>query len=256
MSLMEEALAPVGHNSIPSNIHRNSHRDSHRDSNRDVSCGEEVANDRGSHSKNLIFLYEIRSEALQTVERGEIEAADEEDAWRRLRLQRLAPKLRSNTRIWNKVEHSDRERQGRSNKLRRLLRTLASHHRWLAGGEGERADLSGLDLSRVSLRNRDLSHANLSSTDLSEADLSGIRLAGANMTGANLSRADLSGANLGNADLSDVNFCEAVLIDTDLKGADLWRANFSGCVIAPNNLHKALGCRKAVRIVEVEAAVS
>ena len=240
MSLQDEALAPVGHNSIPSNI----------------PCGEVVEMDRGRRNKKLIFLYEIRSEGLEIVERGEIEAEDEEDAWRRLRIQRLAPKLRSNTRIWNKIERSDRERQGRSTKLRRLLRTLASHHRWLAGGEGERADLSGLDLSRVSLRNRDLSHANLASTDLTEADLSGIRLAGANLAGANLSRADLSGANLRNVDLSDVNFCEAVLIDADLKGADLWRANFSGCIIAPNNLHNALGCRKTVRIAEVEAAVS
>ena len=236
MSLSEEAPAPLGHNSIP--------------------CSEGPEIDRGGRHKKLIFLYEIRSEVLRTVERGEIEAADEEDAWRRLRLQRLAPKLRSNTRIWNKVDCEDSERRRRSIKLRRLLRTLASHHLWLTGGEGERADLSGLDLSRLSLRNRDLSHANLASSDLSEADLSGIRLAGANLAGANLSRADLSGANLRNVDLSDVNFCQAVLIGTDLKGADLWRANLSGCVIAPTDLHSALGCQKVVRIHEVEAAVS
>ncbi len=235
MSLLDEALAPVGHNSI--------------------AFAEAAEIDREERNKNLIFLYEIRSEVLETVERGEIEAEDEEDAWRRLRIRRLAPKLRSNTRIWNKLEDSEQERERRSSKLRRLLRTLASHHRWLSGGEGERADLSGLDLSRVSLRNRDLSHANLSSTDLSEADLSGVRLAGANMAGANLYRADLSGANLRNVDLSDVNFSEAVLIDADLKGADLWRANLSGCIIAPTSLHKALGCRKVVRISEVEAAV-
>jgi uncharacterized protein YjbI with pentapeptide repeats len=236
MSLLEEAPAPVGHNSIP--------------------CSEELVSDRGKRNKKLIFLYEIRSEVLQTVERGEIEAEHEEDAWRRLRLQRLAPRLRSNTRIWNKVDGENGEQRKRSNKLRRLLRALASHHRWLAGGEGERADLSGLDLSRVSLRNRDLSHANLASSDLTEADLSGIRLAGANLAGANLSRADLSGANLRNVDLSHANFCQAVLIDADLKGADLWRANLSGCVIAPTNLHRALGCRKAVGIHEVEAPVS
>ena len=57
-------------------------------------------------------------------------------------------------------------------------------------------------------------------------------------------------------DLSHVNFCQAVLIGADLKGADLWRANLSGCVIAPANLHSALGCRKAVGMHEVEAPVS
>ena len=64
---------------------------------------------------------------------------------------------------------------------------LDKHKKWLNDEEGgERANLSGADLS----------YANLSGADLSGADLSYANLSYANLSGANLSYANLSGADL------------------------------------------------------------
>ena len=69
-----------------------------------------------------------------------------------------------------------------------LNEILAKHRLWLADEGGEKANLSGADLSRA---------------DLSGADLSRANLFGANLSRANLSRANLSRANLSRADLKD-----------------------------------------------------
>ena len=79
----------------------------------------------------------------------------------------------------------------------RLDEILRKHKLWLCDEDGgERANLSGANLSRANLSGADLSCANLS---------------GANLSGADLSCANLSGANLSGADglLSAVNFMEA-----------------------------------------------
>lgn len=57
-----------------------------------------------------------------------------------------------------------------------LKRIIASHADWLAGRDGQQANL----------READLSGANLRDADLSGADLSGASLSGANLSGANL----------------------------------------------------------------------
>ena len=65
---------------------------------------------------------------------------------------------------------------------KKLKDILDKHLKWLRGEDGgERANLSG---------------ANLSGADLSWANLSGANLSGADLSWANLSGADLSGANL------------------------------------------------------------
>ena len=90
-----------------------------------------------------------------------------------------------------------------------LKSILDKHLKWLRSEDGgERANLSGANLSGANLSGADLSGANLSGADLSWANLSGADLSGANLSGANLSRANLSGA--------------------DLSGANLYRANLSG----------------------------
>ncbi len=55
-----------------------------------------------------------------------------------------------------------------------LSEILSRHAAWVKGEGGERADLSG--------------------TNLSDANLSGANLSGVNLTGADLSRANLTGA--------------------------------------------------------------
>jgi hypothetical protein len=81
-----------------------------------------------------------------------------------------------------------------------LPKILASHAKWLADkATGDRADLSGADLSRANL-----SSATLSGADLSWATLSGANLSSATLSWANLSSATLSWANLSSANLSEV----------------------------------------------------
>ena len=68
-----------------------------------------------------------------------------------------------------------------------LKEILEKHNKWLNNGEGgERANLSGANLSGA-----DLSGANLSEANLRWANLSGANLRWANLSGANLSEADI-----------------------------------------------------------------
>ena len=71
------------------------------------------------------------------------------------------------------------------------------------GGEpdGQRAELSKVDLSYADLSGAELSKVDLSYANLSYANLSYAYLSRANLRGANLGRADLRGAYLGRADL-------------------------------------------------------
>jgi hypothetical protein len=115
-----------------------------------------------------------------------------------------------------------------------IAKILEAHGAWLLGkAEGERAnlsgaDLSGADLSGAYLRSADLSGANLRSADLSGADLSGADLSGAYLSGADLSGAYLSGADLRGADLSGADLSGAYLSGAYLRGADLSDADLSG----------------------------
>ncbi len=100
-----------------------------------------------------------------------------------------------------------------------LKAILAKHKAWLNNEDGgERADLSGADLSGANLRD----------ADLSGADLRGADLSGANLRDADLSYADLSGADLRDANLRGANLRDADLRDADLSYADLSRADLSG----------------------------
>jgi len=111
----------------------------------------------------------------------------------------------------------------------KLQKILESHELWLAGGTGERANLSGADLSG----------ADLSGADLSGVNLCGANLSGADLSGANLRRADLSYANLGQADLSVANLTRANLRQADLTNANLSVANLSGANLRQANLSGA-----------------
>jgi uncharacterized protein YjbI with pentapeptide repeats len=192
------------------------------------------------------YLFELQPEPGAPVERGEIDASDENDAKRQLRVRYLRPSLPPGTRLTDKEEEEARHARARSAKLRQLLRVLAAHDAWLKNpAEGSRADLSGLDLREVSLRNTNLSHADLAGVDLTQADLRGAKLVGANLVRARLEGADLRHADLTDADLSDADLRRAVMKGAALTGADLWRANLQESVISAKALHAALGCRTA-----------
>ncbi len=123
------------------------------------------------------------------------------------------------------------------NELNEILR---KHKMWLNDEDGgERADLSGADLSGA-----DLSRANLSGANLRCADISGANLSGADISGANLRCADISGANLRCADLrcadiSGANLRCADISGANLSGADLSRADLSGADISGADLSRA-----------------
>ncbi len=68
-----------------------------------------------------------------------------------------------------------------------LKAKLELHKKWINDEEGgEKANLSGANLSEANLSGANLSEADLSGANLSEADLSGANLSGANLREANL----------------------------------------------------------------------
>ena len=127
-----------------------------------------------------------------------------------------------------------------------LKAILGKHLKWLRGEDGgERANLSGANLSEANLSGANLSGANLSGANLSEANLFGANLSEANLSGANLSEANLSGANLFEANLSGANLSEADLFGANLSEADLSEANLSGANLSEADLFGAYYIEKA-----------
>ena len=120
--------------------------------------------------------------------------------------------------------------------MKNLKEILENHKIWLEDNhEGERANLSGANLSEAALRRADLRGANLSEANLSEAflreaNLRGADLSEANLREANLREADLREADLSGADLSGADLSEAYLRETNLRGADLSGANLIGAI--------------------------
>ena len=195
-----------------------------------------------------IFDFELTPDGSESMERGQIEAVDEADARRQLRVKYLCASLPTSTKIIDRRAREERETRARSVKMRGLLRVLNSHYLWLKGDpDGERADLSHVDLQGVSLADCDLRNADLSGADLSGADMKGVDLTGATLAGAELHRVDLRGAKLCNTDLSDVDLRETRLTGADLTGADLWRANLMGAEVSAATLHKILKCQSGNR---------
>jgi hypothetical protein len=190
-----------------------------------------------------VFIYRIQQRKGLPTLHGEILAENEADAERQLRLKLLAPTLPPHVNLVEKAAIDAAERAAKSRNLRMLLDILRSHHDWLRGAGGERADFTGRNLSGLKLPRLDLSMANLAGCDFSGADLSESQLQGANLAGCNLAGANLKDADLGGADLSDCNLKGSNLSGANLDGADLWRANLMGVEVAPDVLHRALSCR-------------
>ena len=118
-----------------------------------------------------------------------------------------------------------------------LEEILDKHEKWLKHKEdGERADLSGVDLSYVDLSCADLTRANLSHTNLRKADLSYTNLNEADLSSTNLCEANLKGADLINAKLRYANLSEANLTCVDLEDADLSHADLNYANLMGANL--------------------
>jgi hypothetical protein len=116
---------------------------------------------------------------------------------------------------------------------------LEKHRKWLNNDGGERAELSGAELSDANLSDADLHYADLSDADLRRADLSNADLRYANLSDADLSDANLSHAELSDANLSHANLSHADLSGADLSGADLRYANLSHANLSHANLSGA-----------------
>ncbi len=123
---------------------------------------------------------------------------------------------------------------------------MERHKKWLNGEDGERANLSGANLSGA-----DLHRANLSGTDMSHTNMSHSNLSGADMSNTNLSHSDLSYADLSGADMSYADLSHAILIGTDLSysdlgcailiGTDMSHSDLSGANLSHANLSSAKG---------------
>jgi len=103
---------------------------------------------------------------------------------------------------------------------------LEQHHLWLEteGKEGNRANLSKVNLGNFNLERVNLSKANLK---------------GASLIGANLSQSKLSFANLSEAYMMFTDLSETIMTGTNLEGANLFRANLKGSVFPYAKLDRA-----------------
>ena len=122
---------------------------------------------------------------------------------------------------------------------------LASHEAWLEGREGQRAILTGADLSDANLTYAYLYGANLYGANLSGTNLSGTNLTDANLTDANLTGAYLADAYLTGADLTGASLTGARLTNANLTGARLTNANLTGAQIKGQTIISLL--RRATR---------
>jgi hypothetical protein len=128
-----------------------------------------------------------------------------------------------------------------------LRETLEKHRRWLDGGAGgEKADLSGADLSCADLSGADLRCADLRGAELGCADLRGADLSCADLREAELRYANLRCANLRGAELG----C-ADLRGADLSGADLRRADLCGAVSDALIAAGPLGSRRGQTVLHM-----
>jgi hypothetical protein len=131
---------------------------------------------------------------------------------------------------------------------------LEQHKLWLSLRGGQRADLSGANLSGARLRGANLSGAWLSGANLEWANLDGAILKQANLSGANLSGAYLRQANLSGANLRGVNLKGANLEGAHMQqvvGLSVAACHWSGhgecgrqllAVALPEGLHFYCGC--------------
>lgn len=103
-----------------------------------------------------------------------------------------------------------------------LSRVLADHKLFLDGNpNGQRADLSSINLRGTDLIGAILSGADLRSVILRTANLSWADLSGADLRGADLRDVNLREADLRGAILSEANLCGADLREADLRGSGL-----------------------------------
>jgi CheY-like chemotaxis protein len=118
----------------------------------------------------------------------------------------------------------------------------AEHVLWLQtkGAEGKRANLEGMDLAGADLSNSILANATFRGVDLSDATLTASRLDGADLRRAILSAANLSGANLGVASLRHANLSLANLDNAVLRGADLSGATLRGAKVSATDFKGAM----------------
>lgn len=125
--------------------------------------------------------------------------------------------------------------------LEQLEEIIEEHRKWIIseGIEGEKANLSNLNLEEVDFEGANLQDADLQGANLQDTNLKGIILQGANLQGANLRGADLFGANLQKAGLQKTKLQGADLREADLREAWLQKADLQDTNFAAANLCKA-----------------
>ena len=144
-----------------------------------------------------------------------------------------------------------------------LKEILKKHEMWLNYEEdGERANLSyvdlkcvdlsytnlraanlmGINLSDSNLHNADLTCTDLRYANLTDTDLTDVDLTCANLEGTNLTDADLRNANLKYTNLRCTDLTSANLENVDLWNADLRNANLVGIKTNMNTIGYNLAC--------------
>ena len=123
----------------------------------------------------------------------------------------------------------------------KLVEILTAHAAWLRDpSTGQRANLTGVNLTMA-----DLTGVNLTWVNLTRVNLTRVNLTRANLTGVNLTRANLTGVNLTGANLTGVNLTWANLTWANFTGADLTMADLTMADLTMADLTMAIGFRFA-----------
>ncbi len=102
------------------------------------------------------------------------------------------------------------------------------------------AILVGARLIEATLTGTDLQEADLTRADLTGAHLSRARLNGAKLVQANLSEAIIRNTDLRGAELGQAVFTRGILFGVDLSGVDLSNLNWEGVELSSSNLSEAV----------------
>ncbi len=119
----------------------------------------------------------------------------------------------------------------------------------------DQVDLTQVDLSNKKINNMNLSKVNFSGANFFDCDLVGVDLTGANLNYANMKRINLSNAFLDDASLAGANMEGANLVDTSFERADLTGAKLCGAYLVGSKFIDAIMVEVNLRGANMKYAV-
>ncbi|MBT3359710.1 MAG: response regulator [Rhodospirillales bacterium] len=138
-----------------------------------------------------------------------------------------------------------------------IVPVLEEHLLWLQtrGDKGKKASLDKADLNGATLAGAEMTNAGFRDADLSDSDCKGAVFASADMRRAELSGANLTGANLSVANLRAANLRLCQMGEVSLRGADLSGACMTGAVLETTDFAGAIMLDTDIREADLSRAI-